>query len=156
MKRSGIADGFVLVSVMHITNGVYVNDAESRLTADINEWLRSWPTTAAITTITRPEVAIYMAGVGNPYGYPHQETLTALADIGATIYGTDKYGTIVIDTNGLTYTVTTEKTPLSGTPATGTGDKFRASVEEASKRPGENLKTGEKHLGCLRRYPYNR
>ena len=65
----------------------------------------------AFLAITHPKVAIYMAGVGNPYGHPHQETLTALAVIGAKIYGTDKYGTIVIDTDGVTYNVTTEKTP---------------------------------------------
>jgi secondary thiamine-phosphate synthase enzyme len=39
VKRSGISDGFVLVSAMHITAGVYVNDAESGLIADIDEWL---------------------------------------------------------------------------------------------------------------------
>ncbi len=39
VKRSGIAEGFVLVSAMHITAGVYVNDAESGLIADIDEWL---------------------------------------------------------------------------------------------------------------------
>ena len=39
VKRSGISDGFVLVSAMHITAGVYVNDAESGLIADIEEWL---------------------------------------------------------------------------------------------------------------------
>jgi secondary thiamine-phosphate synthase enzyme len=39
VKRSGIAEGFVLVSAMHITAGVYVNDAEAGLIADIEEWL---------------------------------------------------------------------------------------------------------------------
>ena len=39
VQRSGIADGFVLVSAMHITAGVYVNDAESGLIVDIDEWL---------------------------------------------------------------------------------------------------------------------
>ena len=39
VARSGIAEGFVLVSAMHITSGVYVNDAESGLIADIEEWL---------------------------------------------------------------------------------------------------------------------
>ncbi len=39
VRRSGIAEGFVLVSAMHITAGVYVNDAESGLIADIEEWL---------------------------------------------------------------------------------------------------------------------
>ncbi len=37
--RSGISEGFVLVSAMHITAGVYVNDAEPGLIADINEWI---------------------------------------------------------------------------------------------------------------------
>jgi secondary thiamine-phosphate synthase enzyme len=39
VRRSGIAEGLVLVSAMHITAGVYVNDAESGLIADIEEWL---------------------------------------------------------------------------------------------------------------------
>ncbi len=39
VARSGVQEGFVLVSAMHITAGVYVNDAESGLIADIDEWL---------------------------------------------------------------------------------------------------------------------
>jgi thiamine phosphate synthase YjbQ (UPF0047 family) len=39
VERSGIAEGFVLVSAMHITAGVYVNDAEPGLIADIDEWV---------------------------------------------------------------------------------------------------------------------
>jgi secondary thiamine-phosphate synthase enzyme len=37
--RSSIKEGFALVSAMHITAGVYVNDAESGLIADIDDWL---------------------------------------------------------------------------------------------------------------------
>lgn len=37
--KSGIKDGMVLVSAMHITAGVYVNDAEDGLIADIDDWL---------------------------------------------------------------------------------------------------------------------
>lgn len=37
--KSGIHEGMVLVSAMHITAGVYVNDAESGLIEDIDEWL---------------------------------------------------------------------------------------------------------------------
>jgi len=37
--RSGIVDGMVLVSAMHITAAVYVNDWEDGLIADIQEWL---------------------------------------------------------------------------------------------------------------------
>lgn len=39
VRASGIAEGMVLVSAMHITAGVYVNDAEEGLIADIDEWL---------------------------------------------------------------------------------------------------------------------
>jgi secondary thiamine-phosphate synthase enzyme len=39
LGRSGLAEGFMLVSAMHITAGVFVNDDESGLHADIWEWL---------------------------------------------------------------------------------------------------------------------
>jgi len=39
VSRSGISEGMVLVSAMHITAGVYVNDAEDGLIQDIDEWL---------------------------------------------------------------------------------------------------------------------
>jgi secondary thiamine-phosphate synthase enzyme len=39
VRRSGIREGLVLVNPMHITAAVYVNDAESGLIADIDEWL---------------------------------------------------------------------------------------------------------------------
>ncbi len=39
VTASGIADGFVLVSAMHITASVFVNDHESGLWSDILEWL---------------------------------------------------------------------------------------------------------------------
>lgn len=40
VQESGIEEGLCLVSAMHITAGVYVNDAESGLIADIDEWLQ--------------------------------------------------------------------------------------------------------------------
>ena len=39
--------------------------------------------------VAKPEYAIYMAGKGNSYGHPHQETINALREVGAEIYGTD-------------------------------------------------------------------
>ena len=39
VKQSGIQEGMVLVSAMHITAAVYVNDAESGLIQDIDDWL---------------------------------------------------------------------------------------------------------------------
>ena len=39
LQRSSIQEGLALVSAMHITAGVYVNDAENGLIQDIDEWL---------------------------------------------------------------------------------------------------------------------
>jgi secondary thiamine-phosphate synthase enzyme len=39
--RSGISEGMVLVSAMHITAGVWVNDHEDGLLSDADEWLES-------------------------------------------------------------------------------------------------------------------
>ncbi len=39
LGKSKIKEGFVLVSAMHITASVFVNDAEGGLLADIEEWL---------------------------------------------------------------------------------------------------------------------
>jgi secondary thiamine-phosphate synthase enzyme len=41
LAESGIKDGLIMVSAMHITAAVYVNDAESGLIEDIDEWLES-------------------------------------------------------------------------------------------------------------------
>src|SRR5437660_12332496 len=39
VKKSGIKEGMVLVSAMHITAGIYVNDDENGLIEDIDQWL---------------------------------------------------------------------------------------------------------------------
>ncbi len=39
VRASGVREGMALVSAMHITAGVWVNDAEDGLLADIDEWL---------------------------------------------------------------------------------------------------------------------
>jgi secondary thiamine-phosphate synthase enzyme len=40
VRKSGVEEGMVLVSAMHITAAVYVNDAESGLIQDIDDWLQ--------------------------------------------------------------------------------------------------------------------
>ena len=39
LAESGVKEGMVLVSAMHITAGVWVNDAEHGLLEDIDDWL---------------------------------------------------------------------------------------------------------------------
>ena len=40
VRKSGVKEGFVLVNAMHITASVYINDAESGLINDYQEWLK--------------------------------------------------------------------------------------------------------------------
>ncbi|MEP7269921.1 MAG: secondary thiamine-phosphate synthase enzyme YjbQ [Acidobacteriota bacterium] len=39
LAESGVQEGLALVSAMHITASVYINDAEDGLIADIDKWL---------------------------------------------------------------------------------------------------------------------
>jgi secondary thiamine-phosphate synthase enzyme len=41
LLRSNVKDGLCFISAMHITAGVYVNDAESGLLQDISTWLEN-------------------------------------------------------------------------------------------------------------------
>jgi len=40
VEQSGVQEGMALVSAMHITAGIYVNDAEPGIIQDIDEWLQ--------------------------------------------------------------------------------------------------------------------
>lgn len=41
LKKAGIQDGMVLVSAMHITAGIFINDMESGILADIQDMLEN-------------------------------------------------------------------------------------------------------------------
>lgn len=40
VSKSGVREGMILVSAMHITAGVFINDQESGLHQDIQDWLQ--------------------------------------------------------------------------------------------------------------------
>lgn len=73
-------------------------------------------TTPAFLNAVRPGVAIYFAGVNNIYGLPDQQIISALKAAGATVYGTDLNGTILMtaDLNG--YTIKSTKNVATGIP----------------------------------------
>lgn len=50
-----------------------------------------------------PELAIYSAGADNSYGHPHDEVIERLERMNIPVYGTDDYGTLIIETDGITY-----------------------------------------------------
>lgn len=118
--------------VLHLQHGqvsfLFTGDAEQASeTAMLREVAEQLPSTVlkvghhgsstssspAFLGAVRPQVAVYSAGRNNSYGHPHAETIRNLQAAGAQIYGTDKHGTVVIDTDGATYTVTTSETPAA-------------------------------------------
>jgi secondary thiamine-phosphate synthase enzyme len=58
VRKSGIQEGMALVSAMHITAGVYVNDNESGLIHDIDKWLEE-------LAPARPEYEHHQTGEDN-------------------------------------------------------------------------------------------
>jgi competence protein ComEC len=61
--------------------------------------------TAPFLQAVQPRYAIVSAGNGNSFGHPNGETLDRLAAVGATVYRTDRHGTITARTDGLTLSV---------------------------------------------------
>jgi len=65
-RESGIAEGMILVSAMHITAGVFINDDESGLHADIEEWVqRLAPGPAADDSKPGPDYRHHHSGEDN-------------------------------------------------------------------------------------------
>jgi competence protein ComEC len=96
----------------------------------------SGASSAAFLLRVDPEVAVISAGEGNDYGHPHRETLERLKTAGAAVYRTDTDGSILVTSDGNTFSVTTEKgttgfwdgkpamTPTSMTTVATTGTGF--------------------------------
>lgn len=58
-----------------------------------------------------PKIAVISCGLYNDFGHPHASAMTRLSAAGATVYRTDKQGTVTVTTDGKTLSVSTEKTP---------------------------------------------
>jgi secondary thiamine-phosphate synthase enzyme len=65
-KKSGIQEGMLLVSAMHITAAVFINDDEPGLHADIEEWVqRLAPGPAADDSRAGPDYRHHHSGEDN-------------------------------------------------------------------------------------------
>ncbi|MDB4965034.1 MAG: hypothetical protein JWN44_723 [Myxococcales bacterium] len=65
-RESGIKEGMLLVSAMHITAGVFINDDEPGLHADIEEWVqRLAPGPAADDEKAGPDYRHHRSGEDN-------------------------------------------------------------------------------------------
>jgi len=98
--------------------------------------------------VAKPECAVYMAGEGNSYGHPHQETICNLWEIGAEIYGTDTCGTIVVKSDGKSFSVQQEK--QCSPPVQAIFDVSNLSISPHEVKVGESvtISVDIANLGC--------
>jgi len=69
----------------------------------------------AFLNAVHPSVQIIEVGAGNDYGHPTQQTLAALQQAGSATYRTDLDGNIVVTTDGVSYTVSTQRQSTAST-----------------------------------------
>ena len=89
-------------------------------------------TGAAFLEASRPAFAVISAGARNPFRHPAPETLDRLAASGARVYRTDRDGAVIVETDGVTLSVTRW--------ARGTTERFELDPErapEGTKRTAE-------------------
>ncbi len=87
-----------------------------------------------------PQIAVYMAGGGNSYGHPHGETIAALNDVGAKVYGTDIHGTVIVASDGQKYTLKLGKDAQPrAPPAIATFTTKDLSITPTEVNAGESL-----------------
>ena len=88
---------------------------------------------------TKPNIAIYMAGKGNSYGHPHQETISTLHEFGTEIYGTDVQGTIRVITDGKSLNVKPVPPIVTPTPAPAKFAVSNLSISPDDVEPGRTV-----------------
>ncbi|MDL4843078.1 MBL fold metallo-hydrolase [Aquibacillus rhizosphaerae] len=95
-------------------------------------------TSKAFLDAVSPKVAVYSAGAGNHYGHPASEVVELVQDYGATLYGTDVHGTIVVTTDGVEYAIATKQDGTITPSAESSSGKLEESNKDDKDEPEEN------------------
>ncbi len=61
--------------------------------------------TLAFLEAVSPEIAVISVGATNPYGHPSPATVARLRALGAAVHRTDRCGTLILTTDGTSYTL---------------------------------------------------
>ena len=114
-----------VIKITYSSNSfLFMGDAEelseNEITADVNADVlkvghhgSTSSTSQTFLNKVSPKYAVISVGADNDYGHPAQITLDKLSSAGATIYRTDKDGTVVFKSDGTNITV--DKSPSSTT-----------------------------------------
>lgn len=97
----------------------------------------SGSSSAAFLLRVDPEVAVISLGRDNDYGHPHSETLERLKTAGSIIYRTDRDGTVLVRSDGNTFSVTAGHDIAGFRNATATAAGTTSAT--ATKEPGTTL-----------------
>jgi competence ComEA-like helix-hairpin-helix protein len=98
----------------------------------------------AFIEAVNPAAAIYSAGDDNSYGHPHAEVLTLIQDAGIDLYGTDTHGTIVVTTDGKSYSIETNKEgTISPESTSSSGDSDQTTDQNSDDTQSEEI------AGCV-------
>jgi competence protein ComEC len=66
-------------------------------------------TSPAFLDAVNPVAAVIMVGAENKYNHPHTEIINRLQKTGVDVYRTDLNGTIIVQTDGVTYKIKTKR-----------------------------------------------
>ncbi|WP_246231685.1 MBL fold metallo-hydrolase [Sporosarcina jiandibaonis] len=97
-------------------------------------------TTEEFLKAVDPEIAIYSAGAGNSYGFPDSEVTDRINSSEILLYGTDIHGTIIVETDGITFNV---KTHEQGTLPRSSSNGSCVDINKASEKDVQRIK----HIG---------
>lgn len=101
-------------------------------------------TDPAFLDAVHPQIAIYSAGEDNSYGHPSPEIIELLDDENIEWYGTDIDGTVVVTTDGESYSIETE---MSEDVTVSKPDETDVENQEASTSPDDNEES--KDFSCI-------
>lgn len=94
----------------------------------------------AFLNAAKPKISIISCGAGNTYGFPKQDTIDKLLNIGSQVYITELNGNIVVTSNGRDISVKAEKgsaiTSNSDVPSSST------SPSPSQTKPSSQASTG--------------
>ena len=78
-------------------------------------------TNPAWLALARPRLAVASLAAGNDFGHPHPETLAMLRSRGIPLKRTDELGSILVETNGRTWSLEKSTAPARAPPRSGRG-----------------------------------
>ena len=68
-------------------------------------------TSEAFIRAVKPKVTILSYGKDNSYGHPQKEVVNRIKNIKSQVYATAEVGNIIVKTNGVDYTISTQNSP---------------------------------------------